>query len=65
MPPGPQITHSETTIKKMQVTLKVPASGMMDDATVAALKKFQEAHDTTPTGLLDAPTFLALGLSDE
>lgn len=40
-------------------------SGQWDDATVAAMKKFQAAHDLNPTGRLDALTLQKLGLGSD
>lgn len=37
-------------------------SGKWDDATVDAMKKFQESHGLNPTGKLDAKTLQQLGL---
>src|ERR1700687_5016861 len=37
-------------------------TGKWDDATVDAMKKFQEAHGVSPTGKIDALTFNKLGL---
>ena len=37
-------------------------SGKWDDATVDAMKKFQESHGLSPTGKLDAKTLQQLGL---
>jgi peptidoglycan hydrolase-like protein with peptidoglycan-binding domain len=37
-------------------------NGKWDDSTVAATKKFQEAHGLNPTGKLDAKTLQQLGL---
>jgi peptidoglycan hydrolase-like protein with peptidoglycan-binding domain len=37
-------------------------NGKWDDSTVAATKKFQEAHGLTPSGKLDAKTLQQLGL---
>jgi len=38
------------------------ANGKWDDATVEAMKKFQESHGLTPTGKLDARSLQQLGL---
>lgn len=40
-------------------------SGQWDDATVAAMKKFQAAHDLNPSGRLDALTLQKLGLGSD
>jgi peptidoglycan hydrolase-like protein with peptidoglycan-binding domain len=37
-------------------------TGKWDDSTVAATKRFQEAHGLNPTGKLDAKTLQQLGL---
>jgi len=37
-------------------------SGKWDDATVDAMRKFQESHGLSPTGKLDAKTLQQLGL---
>ena len=37
-------------------------SGKWDDSTVAAMKKFQDAHGLNPSGKLDAKTLQQLGL---
>jgi peptidoglycan hydrolase-like protein with peptidoglycan-binding domain len=37
-------------------------NGKWDDASVAAMKKYQAAHGLNPTGRLDAPTLQKLGL---
>jgi len=40
-------------------------NGKWDDATVEAMKKFQEAHGLNPTGKLDAKTLQRLGLGSQ
>lgn len=40
-------------------------TGKWDDSTVAALKRFQEAHGITPSGKLDAHTLQQLGLGSQ
>jgi Putative peptidoglycan binding domain len=40
-------------------------SGRWDDATVGAMKKFQESHGLTATGKLDAKTLQKLGLGSQ
>jgi len=40
-------------------------TGKWDDATVEAMKKFQEAHGVNPTGKIDASTLNKLGLGPE
>ena len=40
-------------------------TGKWDDSTVAAMKKFQEAHGLTPSGKLDAHTLQQLGLGSQ
>jgi peptidoglycan hydrolase-like protein with peptidoglycan-binding domain len=37
-------------------------TGKWDDATVDAMRRFQEAHGLNPTGKLDAKTLQQLGL---
>jgi peptidoglycan hydrolase-like protein with peptidoglycan-binding domain len=39
-----------------------PPNGNWDDATVEAMKKFQESHGLTATGKLDAKTLEQMGL---
>lgn len=40
-------------------------NGKWDDATVEAMKRFQESHGLTPTGKLDAKTLQKLGLGSQ
>ena len=40
-------------------------NGKWDDATVEAMRKFQESHGLNPTGKLDAKTLQKLGLGSE
>ena len=40
-------------------------NGKWDDATVAAMKKYQESHGLNPTGKLDAKTLQSLGLGSQ
>jgi peptidoglycan hydrolase-like protein with peptidoglycan-binding domain len=40
-------------------------NGKWDDATVDAMKKFQEAHGLNPSGKLDAKTLQRLGLGSQ
>jgi peptidoglycan hydrolase-like protein with peptidoglycan-binding domain len=40
-------------------------NGKWDDATVDAMKKFQESHGLNPTGKLDAKTLQQLGLGSQ
>jgi len=40
-------------------------SGKWDDSTVAAMKKFQDAHGLNPSGKLDAKTLQQLGLGSQ
>ncbi len=40
-------------------------SGIWDDNTVAAMRRFQTAHGLNPSGKLDAPTLQRLGLGSE
>jgi peptidoglycan hydrolase-like protein with peptidoglycan-binding domain len=40
-------------------------TGKWDDATVEAMKKFQEAHGVSPSGKIDAVTLNKLGLGPE
>jgi peptidoglycan hydrolase-like protein with peptidoglycan-binding domain len=40
-------------------------NGKWDDGTVAAMKKYQEAHGLNPSGKLDAKTLQQLGLGSQ
>lgn len=40
-------------------------NGKWDASTVAAMKKYQEAHGLSPTGKLDAKTLQSLGLGSQ
>lgn len=40
-------------------------NGKWDDATVEAMKKFQDSHGLNPTGKLDAKTLQKLGLGSQ
>jgi peptidoglycan hydrolase-like protein with peptidoglycan-binding domain len=40
-------------------------SGRWDDATAAAMRRFQASHGLNPSGKLDAPTLQRLGLGSE
>jgi peptidoglycan hydrolase-like protein with peptidoglycan-binding domain len=40
-------------------------TGKWDDATVNAMKKYQEAHGLSPTGKIDAVTLEKLGLGSQ
>ena len=40
-------------------------TGKWDDATVEAMKKYQDKNGLSPTGKIDAPTLEKLGLGSE
>jgi peptidoglycan hydrolase-like protein with peptidoglycan-binding domain len=40
-------------------------SGKWDDATTAAMRRFQTSHSLNPSGKLDAPTLQRLGLGSQ
>ena len=52
----------KTSMKKIQGKLHVQQSGELDDATQAALKKFQKQQSQPETGLPDFDTLRRLGL---
>jgi peptidoglycan hydrolase-like protein with peptidoglycan-binding domain len=66
-----QKTPDPERISKIQEALSKDGSfsgtpnGKWDDATVEAMKKFQESHGLNPTGKLDAKTLQKLGLGSE
>jgi hypothetical protein len=41
------------------------ADGVWDDASIEALKRFQERHDIKPTGKLSSLSLIALGLGPQ
>jgi cell wall-associated NlpC family hydrolase len=47
-------------VKTIQNALGVSADGDFGKATAKALRKWQRAHDLSPTGVVDAPTWAAL-----
>ena len=51
--------HGECVIV-VQGFLRIAQTGVMDDATVAAVRAFQAAHGRGPTGIVDAATWKVL-----
>jgi peptidoglycan hydrolase-like protein with peptidoglycan-binding domain len=56
-----RITEIQQALAKDGSYAETP-SGKWDDSTVAAMKKFQDAHGLNPSGKLDAKTLQQLGL---
>jgi peptidoglycan hydrolase-like protein with peptidoglycan-binding domain len=65
MAPTPdRITEIQQALGKDGSYSSTP-NGKWDDSTVAAMKKFQEAHGLNPSGRLDAKTIQQLGLGSQ
>jgi peptidoglycan hydrolase-like protein with peptidoglycan-binding domain len=63
--PAPErISEIQTALAK-DGSFNGTANGKWDDATVAAMKKFQTAHGLNPSGKLDAHTLQKLGLGSQ
>jgi peptidoglycan hydrolase-like protein with peptidoglycan-binding domain len=63
--PAPErISEIQTALSKDGSFAGTP-NGKWDDATVDAMKKFQESHGLSPTGKLDAKTLQKLGLGSQ
>lgn len=63
--PAPdRISEIQTALAKDNSFAGTP-NGKWDDATVQAMKKFQESHGLNPTGKLDAKTLQKLGLGSQ
>jgi len=60
-PTGDRITEIQQALAKDGSYSGTP-NGKWDDGTVAAMKKYQEAHGLNPSGKLDARTLQQLGL---
>jgi peptidoglycan hydrolase-like protein with peptidoglycan-binding domain len=63
-PTADRISEIQTALSKDGSFAGTP-NGRWDDATVDAMKKFQEAHGLTATGKLDAKTLQKLGLGSQ
>src|ERR1700758_1725351 len=63
-PEAQRISEIQTALAKDGSFTGTP-SGQWDDATVAAMKKYQEAHGLNPSGKLDAKTLQSLGLGSQ
>jgi peptidoglycan hydrolase-like protein with peptidoglycan-binding domain len=63
--PGPdRITEIQQALAKDGSFPGTP-NGKWDDTTVAAMRKFQDAHGLNPSGKLDAKTLQKLGLGSQ
>ncbi|HLZ12763.1 MAG TPA: peptidoglycan-binding domain-containing protein [Candidatus Acidoferrum sp.] len=60
-PTTDRISEIQTALAKNGSFAGAP-NGKWDDATVAAMRKYQSAHGLNPSGRLDAPTLQKLGL---
>lgn len=60
-PESGRISEIQTALAKDGSFTGAP-NGKWDDATVAAMKKYQESHGLNATGKLDAKTLQSLGL---
>jgi peptidoglycan hydrolase-like protein with peptidoglycan-binding domain len=63
-PTADRITEIQQALSKSGSYTGTP-SGVWDDTTVEAMKKFQAGHDLNPTGKLDALTLEKLGLGSD
>ena len=63
-PTADRITEIQQALAKDGSFSGTP-SGKWDDSTVAAMKKFQDAHGLNPSGKLDAKTLQQLGLGSQ
>lgn len=63
-PTADRISEIQTALSKDGSFAGSP-NGKWDDATVDAVKKFQEAHGLNPSGKLDAKTLQKLGLGSQ
>jgi peptidoglycan hydrolase-like protein with peptidoglycan-binding domain len=63
-PDAQRISEIQTALAK-DGSFSGKPSGKWDDATVDAMKKFQEAHGLNSTGKLDAKTLQKLGLGSQ
>lgn len=63
-PTADRISEIQTALEKDGSFAGTP-NGKWDDATVDAMKKFQESHGLTPNGKLDAKTLQKLGLGSQ
>ena len=63
-PEAARISEIQAALAKEGAFAGTP-NGKWDDATVAAMKKYQEAHGLNPSGKLDAKTLQTLGLGSQ
>jgi peptidoglycan hydrolase-like protein with peptidoglycan-binding domain len=63
-PTAERIGEIQTALSKSG-TYQGEPSGKWDDATVSAMKRFQQSRGLSPTGKLDALTLQRLGLGSE
>ena len=63
-PTGDRISEIQQALAKDGSYSGAP-NGKWDDATVEAMRKFQESHGLSPTGKLDAKTLQKLGLGSQ
>jgi peptidoglycan hydrolase-like protein with peptidoglycan-binding domain len=63
-PTADRISEIQTALGKDGSFAGTP-NGKWDDATVGAMKKFQESHGLSATGKLDAKTLQKLGLGSQ
>ena len=63
-PTSDRISEIQTALGK-DGSFRGTPNGKWDDATVDAMKKFQESHGLNPSGKLDAKTLQKLGLGSQ
>jgi peptidoglycan hydrolase-like protein with peptidoglycan-binding domain len=63
--PTPDRIREIQTALNREGALSGDPTGKWDDATVNAMKKYQEAHGLSPTGKIDAVTLEKLGLGSQ
>lgn len=63
-PEAERISEIQTALAKDGSFTGAP-NGKWDDATIAAMKKYQESHGLNPSGKLDAKTLQTLGLGSQ
>lgn len=63
-PTSDRISEIQTALAK-DGSFRGTPNGTWDDATVDAMKKFQESHGLNPSGKLDAKTLQKLGLGSQ
>jgi hypothetical protein len=61
--PAPATAPQAVTVAQVQRALGIPADGIAGPQTRRALKRFQRAHGIAPSGVADAATLAALGLT--